>query len=129
MIDDIQETKMSLRVLTKCSLSLSMYQVWKRGSFRPDCSGEGSELCARRLSIVLQGRGKSYLSCVLKVALQDKGKTCVSCELPRVLQDKGKNRCNTLDSTELCCSQGRSTCVCRTRLLRRSYSGKTSDFV
>ena len=83
----------------------------KRGSFRPDCSGEGSELCARRLSIVLQGRGKSYLSCVLKVALQDKGKTCVSCELPRVLQDKGKNRCNTLESTELCCSQGRSTCV------------------
>ena len=122
MIDDIQETKMSLRVLTKCSLSLSMYQVWKRGSFRPDCSGGGSELCAHKLSMVLQGKGKSYVSCV--VALQDKGKTSVSSELPRVLQDKGKNRCNTLESTELCCSQGRSTCVCRTRLLRRSYSGK-----
>ena len=57
------------------------------------------------------GKGKSYVSCVLKVALQDKGKTCVSCGLPTVLQDKGKNRCNTLDSTELYCSQGRSTCV------------------
>ena len=125
MIDDIQQTKMSFRVLTKFSHSLSMYQVWKRGSFRPDCSGGGSELCARRLSsMVLQGKGKSYVSCVLKVALQDRGKTCVSCELPTVLQDKGKNRCNTLDSTELCCSQGRSTCVCRARLLRRSYRGK-----
>ena len=51
--------------------------------------------------LVLQGKGKSYVSCVLKAALQDKGKTCVSCELPRVLQEKGKNRCNTLDSTEL----------------------------
>ena len=57
------------------------------------------------------GKGKSYVSCVLKVALQDKGKTCVSCGLPTVLQDKGKNCCNTLDSTELYCSQGRSTCV------------------
>ena len=94
----------------------------KRGSFRPDCSGGGSELCAHKLSMVLQGKGKSYVSCV--VALQDKGKTSVSSELPRVLQDKGKNRCNTLESTELCCSQGRSTCVCRALLLRRSYSGK-----
>ena len=57
------------------------------------------------------GKGKSYVSCVLKVALQDKGKTCVSCGLPTVLQDKGKNCCNTLDSTQLYCSQGRSTCV------------------
>ena len=65
MIDDIQETKISLRVLTKCSLSLSMYQVWKRGSFRPDRSGGGSKLCARRLSMVLQGKGKSYVSCEL----------------------------------------------------------------
>ena len=61
-----------IRVLTKCSLSLSMYQVWKRGSFRPDCSGGGFELCARRLSMLLQGKGKSYVSCVFKVALQDR---------------------------------------------------------
>ena len=84
----------------------------EKGKLQTRLLRRGSGLCARRLSsMVLQGKGKSYVSCVLKVELQDKGKTCVSCELPRVLQDKGKNCCNTLDSTQLYCSQGRSTCV------------------